>query len=151
MSIVKQAKAAILADLQNGLAPVDGADALLVCYDSPGTYQPNDMVAVGAVTREITTAGMAGSMSVAGTLHETFTIDVIVSVYRGGDQAQVVWERADDLVESVIGIVRADPTLGGTVLLAFPDRVDEPAAAWEDSHNGRVCECHVSIMCTALI
>lgn len=149
--IAKQAKAALLASLQTQIAPADPDTALLICYDTPGTYRPPDIIAVGAVTREITTAGMAGSMTVAGTLHVAFSIDVIVSVYRGGDDAQAVWERADDLVEDVITAVRADPTLGGAVLLAFPDRVDQPVADWEASHNGRVCECHVAIACTALI
>lgn len=148
-SITKAAKAWIYSALVAALTPVTG-ESLLVCYDEPGPNQPDDIVSVGAVDRSITRAGMIGSLG-AGAFQDTVTVHVTVSVYRGGDEAKTVFERACDLIDAVIDVIRADPTLGGIALRAWPKNFVVGEAAWEEDHKGRVSETDIPIECTALI
>lgn len=148
-SITKAAKAWIFSALDAALS-ADSGNSFLVCYDEPGPNQPDDIVSVGAVDRTLARAGMVGSLG-AGAFQDTITVHVIVSVYRGGDVAQTVFERACDLIDGVIDVIRADPTLGGIALRAWPKSFVVGAAAWEEDHKGRVSETDIPIECTAII
>jgi hypothetical protein len=108
--------------VKSGLVTMISTDAtiaadpeILVSYDEPlAGQQHNDVVFVGDVRREITTSAMVGNMQ-AGALEEGYTVEVVVSVFRGGDQARLVFERCAALVDLVIAALRVDPTVGGTV------------------------------------
>ncbi|PJN22419.1 hypothetical protein [Kitasatospora sp. CB02891] len=118
--------------------------SLLVCLDEPGTYQPADIVSVGRVARDISVSSMVGSGG-AGWLEEHYTIAIVIEVARG-DDAQSAFERAADLVDQVVAVVRTDPTLGGTVLVARPttNTID---VLWASDHTGRVGQAELSITC----
>lgn len=123
--------------------------AVLVSYGPPGTNQPDDLIVVGNVTREIVPYQMVGSGQ-AGWLDETYTIEVVASVFRGGDYGQVVLERASALADVVVAVVRTDPSLGGAVVVAHPSAV-EYEQNWDPDHKGRTVDATVSIRCRARI
>lgn len=119
--------------------------AVLVSYGPPGPNQPDDIIVVGSVSREIIPWQMVGSGG-AGWLDEIYTVDVVVSVYRGGDNGRVVMERACVLADIVVNVVRTDPSLGGAVVVANPAVVDyEPS--FDGEHKGRIVDVTVSIRC----
>lgn len=114
------------------------ADATIaVCYGPPslGDLAHDDWIAVQGYHR--TTSSLA---MVAGGgqfwLQENYTIEVVVSVYRGGDQAETVDERCAQLVACVENAVRTDPSLGGVVTEARPvEEQSEPS--WDEEGRGR--------------
>ncbi|GIG57395.1 hypothetical protein Lfu02_17670 [Longispora fulva] len=121
---------------------------VLVAYDSPGTYQPEDIVCVGDVHRQIAVHAAVGSGG-AGWLDETYTVHVIVECYRGGDNARLVFERAAALAAVAESAVRADPSIGGLALVARPVGVDYTSDAEED-HKGRTTRADLRIEVYAL-
>lgn len=125
--------------------PDNKSAALLVCIDDPGTYQPDDIVSVGGVTREIGVNSLVGGGG-AGWLEERYRITVDVEVYRGGDYPSVVFDRTSALVDVVIAVVRADPSLGGTVLVAKPV-TSTYEGSWQEEHEGRLGSATVEIEC----
>lgn len=150
VSIMKAAKGWLFTQLTASLTPADAKTGLLVSYDSPGTYLPPDIVAVRNGERSVAAAGMTGSMG-AGALQEQVDLLITIEVYRGGDNAQLVFERACDLVDATVAVVRADPTLGGVALRCAPLSVTYGEAAWTDDKSGRVCGCGVQVSAFALI
>lgn len=148
-----RAKAALLAALQASPAlqtPSGGLPPPLVCRDGPGTNVPPDVVSVGVMTNRATSkAAMVGSGG-AGWLDETYELQVIVSVFRGGDAAEMVDLRVAELEAAVEATVRADPSLAGTVLTAYPatSRVE---SSWDPDHKGRVADLFLEVSCQAQI
>lgn len=128
-------KAAIVAGVQAALTAVSDT-ATLVCYDEPGPAQPDDIVSIGRVDREVTALSLVGSGG-TGWLDEQYTIEVIVSSYRGGDDPQTVFERAASLADTVIEFVRSDPSIGGRVVVARPSHWTYEGT-WEPEHKGRI-------------
>lgn len=123
--------------------------SVLVSYDPPGPFQPDDIVMVGAVDRQVGPYQMVGSGG-AGWLDETYSIEVVVSVYRGGDDARTAFERACALADQVVFVVRTDPSLGGAVVVAHPEQSRyEPT--FEDEHKGRLVTVTIPIACRARI
>jgi hypothetical protein len=130
--------------------PVDTRASLLVCYDDPGTDEPEDIVSVGGVTRDINVNSMVGSGG-AGWLDERYTIALIIDVARGGpDAAGAVFDRSCALLDQVIAIVRADPTLGGAVLVGKPVSSQTEGLVLDD-HTGRQSVVNLGIECYARI
>lgn len=123
--------------------------AVLVCYDDPGPNVPDDIVSVGRVERQVTPRSMVGSGG-AGWLYETYTVEIIVSAFRGGDDSRTVFERCVSLSDSVIEAVRSDPSLGGVVLVARPS-LWVYQSEWDDEHKGRVATAVGQIECEASI
>jgi hypothetical protein len=114
--------------------PLSPRSSLLVCYDVPGPNQPDDIVSVGKIHRRLGVNSLVGGGG-AGWLEERYTVEVIVDVYRGGDDAQATYLRASTLVESAISLVRSDPTLGGAVVVAKPVS-DLTEVEWDEAHGG---------------
>jgi hypothetical protein len=131
-SAVGPARAALYAAIA---AQVDSA--VHVMYDEPnaGDVMVDDIISVGDVTQLETPYAMIGS-GAAGWTVETISLEITVSVFRGGDQAQVVFERAVALVDAVRRAVRADPTLAGTVVTAYPAGFDF-RSSWDEKGIGR--------------
>jgi len=123
--------------------------AVLVCYDEPGPNQPDDIVMVGDVERLVAPYQMVGSGQ-AGWLDEEYTVEVVVSCYRGGDDARTVFERACVLADQVVYVTRSDPSLGGAVVLAHPQTV-RYGSQWDDKHLGRIVTVTVDVRCRARI
>ena len=122
---------------------------VLVSYDEPGPHQPDDIVAVCDVDDTATVMRMVGS-GAAGWLDETMTVQVVCESYRGGDEAQAVFERAAVLAAVVCDVVRLDPQLGGIAIEAKPSRISY-ASQWEPDHKGRLCRATVSVSVYASI
>lgn len=87
---------------------------VLVSYDEPGPFQPDDIIAVMDVERENSIMQMVGSGG-SGWIEEEYTMDIVVACYRGGDYAKTVFERAAFLADVVVDVVRQDPSCGGLV------------------------------------
>lgn len=118
---------------------------LLVCYDTPGPDEPDDVVSVGKVERQFSIASMVGGGG-AGWLDEKYSLTITVDVFRGGDDPQYVYSRAATLMDAVVQLIRTDPSLGGLVLIARPDR-HSAEVDWDDKGLGRHCTAELTIEC----
>lgn len=110
--------------------------------------QWQDAVAVMAV-RESPTDGTIGMQR---RQHVDIRQDVAITVVRQtGDEGEV-HDRAYQLLDIIDAAIRADPTLGGTVLWCYSDEVqsdgitDESDAGW-----GRICALSVTFNSRAMI
>lgn len=149
MTIPASTVPAAVAYLHTNVTTAVNDPAVLVSYGQPGTRQPDDMIVVGDVSREVAPWQMVGSGQ-AGWLDEIYTINVVVSVFRGGDYAQTVMERACVLADVVVAVIRNDPSLGGAVTVAHPSMVDY-RQEWDQEHKGRLVDVTVSVRCRARI
>lgn len=141
-----------LYDQCTALLPLDQTDthaSLLVCFDQPGPNDPEDIVAIGGVRRQLKVAAMIGGGG-AGWLDEHYTVSVVIDVFRGGDSGQVAYLRAMDLANAVISIVRTDLTLGGHVIKAVPTG-DDAEVEWDSEHGGKHACVTVEIECVTRI
>ncbi|MET8624538.1 hypothetical protein ABZW30_12405 [Kitasatospora sp. NPDC004669] len=127
----------------------DANASLLVCLDAPGTYQPEDIVAVGKVDRTISISSMVGSGG-AGWLQEHYTIEITVECARATDDSQSAFERAAALIDQTTAVVRTDPTLGGIVLWSRPTRSDLETV-WADDHSHWVATGTLTVECNQRI
>ena len=123
---------------------------VLVCYDPPGTFQEDDLVAIGHdVTVTTGPHAFVGSGG-AGWLMESYVLSLTVNVFRGGDNATTVWKRAKVLSDAVDTVVRTDPTLGGVVQQAYPS-LAQYTSGWSEDHSGRVTQVDKEITVEAVI
>lgn len=108
-----------------------------VIYDepNPGDVMVDDVISIGDVAQIESPYAMVGSGG-AGWTTENLTLEVLVQSFRAGDQAQVVFTRAVALVDLVRRAVRADPTLAGTVVTAYPAGFDF-RSSWDEKGIGR--------------
>jgi hypothetical protein len=125
--------------------PLSTKSSLLVCYDQPGPNQPDDIVSVGKVHRQIGVSAMVGDGG-AGWLEENYTVEVLVDVFRGGDSAPAAYNRASGLVDAIVAVVRADLSLGGAVLRAKP-MSDLTEVEWDDDHGGQRATSTLEVSC----
>jgi hypothetical protein len=142
---IPAAKQAIFDAVRNQIT--DGA--VLVVYSQPGVDHPNDIVAVGNVrrtTKPVTFIGSGGD----GWIEETYRVDVVVSVFRSGDDFQGTEWAAWDLIADIEAAVRTDPSLGGVVIAAYPE-ASTLEAGWSADHKGVLAEGDCTIFCTARI
>lgn len=112
-------------------------------YDVPGTFLADDVVVVGDVDVSFAPLQMVGSGG-AGWLDEHYTVDVVVDVVRGADDAQGAFQRAATLAAAAIDIVRQDPSLGGLVIQAAPSRLTFESN-WQEDGKGRQTTAVLSI------
>lgn len=127
-------------------AALSGQD-VKVYYDVPGPGFPDDFIWLGTTEQTQEPARMVGSGG-AGWIDETYHQLIEVSVFRGGDESQVVFERACALVAQVEAVIRADPSLGGLVVAAHPAGTTYESD-WEASHMGRITEAQMRIQIQA--
>ncbi|MEW2302573.1 hypothetical protein AB0958_21815 [Streptomyces sp. NPDC006655] len=134
-----------------GLAPdpVNTRASLLVVFDAPGPNEPDDIVAIGRVRRQLQAGAMVGGGG-PGFLDEHYTVEIVVDVFRGSDSGQVAYTRAMDLANSVIAIVRTDLTLGGNVIKSQP-KGDDAEVEWDSEHGGKRACVTVEIECVTRI
>lgn len=123
------------------------ADPVLVTYDDPGPYEPDDIVMVGRIEGQSIPGRLTGGLGVTGALTEEYFIEVTVSCYRGGDQAQTAFEQGCTLTDAVVAVVRADATLGGNLVESWPAQTRHEPAVWDADHKGRVAEVTLHIFC----
>lgn len=125
VSVVPQVVAYLKTAIQTQLATTSTAtlrNATYVFAGDPTTPNlPDDFICVGAISRTVTRMAFVGSGG-RGALEEKFDVTVTVSSWRGGNTEEFVSNRAWTLIGFVEAAVRADPSLGGLVLQAFPSR-----------------------------
>jgi hypothetical protein len=121
----------------------------MVVFDQPGPNEPDDIVAIGRVRRQLQTGAMVGGGG-AGFLDEHYTVEIVVDVFRGSDSGQVAYTRAMDLANSVIAIARTDLTLGGNVIKSQP-KGDDAEVEWDSEHGGKRACVTVEIECVTRI
>lgn len=131
---------AVLFALVNGLTAnltqVDPETALGVAYmELPAKYDPRDSVVIGdAHTRTTKREQMVGSGG-AGWLYETYSIDIQIVSWQGGNNFQPVVERSWRLLSLTEAFVRSDPSLGGLVIEAYPSS-SKSSAGYMDNGKG---------------
>lgn len=130
-----------------GIANVGVTGTAQVVWAEPTTYLADNIVALGKVSREVTEAHMIGSGG-AGWLREAYTIDVVVSCFRGSNDFQSLAPDLWSLISFVETTVRTDPSLGGAVSRAKPARSDG-IGTWSDDHSGILYEGTVTVDCLA--
>lgn len=131
-------KAYLFAQFQANITPNANPDyPLLVSYDLPGTNQPPEMVVVSSVENRTTEPYQMIGSGASGWIYERYELSVIIAVFRGGDDAQDVYERAYAILGQVESIVRSDPSLGGLVVQAYPLH-SRDEATWEQKRMGRI-------------
>lgn len=136
MSTAPAVKAWLFGLLQTSLTGVAG-EGLLVVWNTPGKYLPGDVVSVGDVLNRVTDRAAFLGGGGAGYLDETYSLEVVVDVYRGGDNARAAEARGWDLLGQVEQLVRADLTAGGTPgVFALRPGAAEARGEWEDDHSG---------------
>lgn len=132
-----------LVDNLTTVIPADDGSAVLVCYDEPGPYQADDIVSVGTVELDYESGSFVGSGG-AGWLRERYSVTVTIDVFRGGDDPQYTYQRAQYLSDLVAALVRYDVSLGGTVVTATP-KSSTIESEWDDDHKGRHSVANVVI------
>lgn len=122
---------------------------VLVSYDDPGPGVTNDMVILGDTNRTVSRLALVGGGG-DGALDESYTLTVTATAYRGGDEPQLVFERACALADVVVDVVRLDPSLGSRVVECWPSAI-EHQSAWdtEDLDDGNVA--HLGRVATVVI
>lgn len=117
-----------------------------VYMDEPPTDPPpqDDVVMVGDIEQAWEPWELVGSGG-EGWLFEKYSIDVTVSVYRGGDVPREVLTQAASLVKQVCQVVRVDPSLGGNVLQAYPASANYKSGWSDEGASGRITEVEMKI------
>lgn len=127
-------------------AALAGTQDLKVYMDLPPNDPPNeqDVIVVGDIEQNLEPWQLVGSGG-EGWLYEKYSIQVLISVYRGGDVPQVVLTQAANLVYQVCDVVRLDPSLGGNVLQAFPASANYESGWSDEGASGRVTDVEMKI------
>lgn len=102
----------------NAATSLWAAEDVQVCYGHPGVNMADDLVVFGGLDTQQEPATMGAGRS----REEILTLEVVVSVYRGGgaEQEQVTAARAYELLGELETYVRVtDTTLGGAVRHCF--------------------------------
>lgn len=149
VSTAPQVKAYLVTQITNAVTP-DADSRLRVFYGPPATDLPNDVIVVGDVTARTTQhhAFVGGGGALAR--NETYTVAVEVDAFRGGDNAQLVEERAWTLAGVVETVVRTDPSLGGLVVEAWP-AAQGVTETWDETHLGRHARITVAVTVLAVL
>ena len=154
VSTVDAARTALYT-LINGETAVSLQPALTIA--KPGVYLglpagqnlPDDIIAIGSRVQQRSEphnlVGGGGSYW----LLEQYTIDVMVSCYRGGDDQSQAWSRMVALVAAVDDAIRQDPSLGNVIGVSWPAGHDYNLAYVED-HKGWLADCEISVMVKSL-
>ena len=138
-STVPAVKAYLFAQLDTAIS----GQNVKVYYAEPGPGFPDDVIWLGDTEQTYDPTQMVGSGG-QGWLYEAYHQIVEVSVFRGGDTPQAVFERACQIVAQIEAVVRADPSLGGLVTTAYPAGSNYESD-WSADHMGRITEAQVRI------
>lgn len=116
MTAVPAAISGLLALMRD--SAVLGVDSVLIC-DGPWLQRPEapDVVVIGWLPAEGPTVewhSRAASLR-EGDNREDFTIQGLVSAWRGDIDLKAARDRADSLLEAVRTAIHSDPSLGGAV------------------------------------
>jgi hypothetical protein len=124
-------KNALYAAAQQLYAGSPDTAQVLVSFGQPGTFEPDEIVKIGMITTDQSPA----TISTNRAREETLTLEVTVSVHRGGgpDQEQVASDRAYALLQLLADYVHhTDTTLGGAVRMCFLTSTESDGATDPD-------------------
>lgn len=127
------------------LTPSPGS-RLRVFYNDPGTDLPDDVVSVSNVLNRTTTYAAFVGGGGANYLDETYTIEIVIDAYRGGDNAITAEARAWVLEGAIEQLIRGDLTAGGTagVFDLRPGAVSA-AGTWSPDHLGHTVRLTLAV------
>jgi hypothetical protein len=123
---------------------------VVVQYGDMGTNVPPCFIAVGASVQAVNAPFEMVGTGGAGWIKETYRVEIQVSAFEGGSNFQATAEAAYTMWQAVAGVVRADPSLGGLVIVAWPASHDL-AQSWEQNHKGPTAEIRAEIEVEARI
>ena len=135
VSTVPSVKRYIAEEVTNAMVGrVAQGHGVLVSYDPPGRYRPDDIIAIGNLwDRQVSGFNMVGTGGKAW-LKEEYELEITSTVRRAGESLQVeAYERAHELNSIVESVVREDPSLGGRVIVARPRNTRDEADWGKDS------------------
>lgn len=140
---------AVLVYLQSAIGQqldTDPAASTIGLYlgELPTTDLPNDVVAIGNVTRTVVPETFVGS-GAQFWLNEKFTVAVTCSSWSGDNDGTAAMSRAWELVGYVEMAVRLDPSLGGQVNRSYPSQSKSPGPQFTESPVGMGCAITESI------
>ena len=130
------------------IAPINGI-SILVCEGPPGTYEPDDMVVIAEHIAHTAQPHQIIGTGSFGWLLEEFRVSVTVDVYRGGDDAATVRSRCLTLANAVDTAIRVDPSLAGSVFVAWPVE-HRYESSFDPDNKGRRMTCEIAILCRAV-
>lgn len=135
----------LTAGLTTNLTQYDPQTALSVAYiEQTGGYNAFDQVTIGDVgNRTVRRTQMVGTGG-AGWLYEEYTLDIEVMSWQGGQNLQLVVERAWRLLGQVEAFIRSDPSLGNLVIVAYPSS-SKSTAGYMDDKKGVSCVIDVTV------
>jgi hypothetical protein len=146
VSAVPAARTYLIAAINTSLASSPFTEPGVEVFNgAPDDQTPNDQIIVGEVRRE----GEAGAIVGSGGAHwrrEKFHVSITIESFVSGvnDAMAAVDLRAHALLSLVESAVRADPSLGGLALVAYPTHSDS-SYHWEKEHKGAFCQISLSI------
>ena len=123
--------------------------SVLITEGPPTLNQPDDLIVIGErINQQYAPHALVGSAG-SGFLHETFQVSIVIDVFRGGDNFTTTRSRCMALSKLCDDAIRNDPTLAGSVYLAYPsDHSYEQL--WEVDSKGTRVKCDMFIHCQAI-
>ena len=118
---------------------------ILVYYGDLTTDAPNDIIQIGTtVRRQMRPREFIGSYQGQAFL-ETYDIQCLVSAWSGSADPVAITQRAYTLLGYLETAVRTDPSLGSSIIDAYPAGSDGGEPVWTDDPQGRLCEITATI------
>lgn len=114
MPVTYKSTAPVLkAALFTALGARAGLSGVTISYGAPLPSAPREFIALGDISGSQEFAALGALRK-----DETYTLTVYCSVLREGNQQQTCTERAFTLASELEDLLRADPTVGGSVRVA---------------------------------
>ena len=143
VSTVPAAIAALTSQVNTQVAT--DASPIAVYYGEPPTDLPNDVIQIGTtVRRTMRPREFIGSYQGQAFL-ESYDISCLVSSWSGDADPVAITTRAYTLLGYLETAVRTDPSLGSTIIDAYPAGSDGGEPTWTDDPQGRLCEITATI------
>ena len=138
-------------NLQSAVTTPSGYAMGVVRGEPQDNLPLDEAIYVERVTNRVLTRQQMVGGGGLGYLREDYTIPVEVRVFRAGDLATDVDARAFELAGAVESAIRADLTLGGAVLEAWPENSDYVDEWLTEPRIGRRGSLTIQVHCWASI
>lgn len=150
-STVGTAITALVTAVQTQVNTDASASQILVAEATEQTDLPLEMIIVaeGEQTLNVRPFCFTGGMTSRNSMFETYNLDVTVSKYDGSYEPDIEIQRVYTLCGYVEAAVRNDPSLGGAVLIAYPEARRVTGPQWTENPAGLLMEVTIPIHCEA--
>lgn len=138
---------ALLAAITTTVAADSQANQILIAEVLEQADDPLEVILVAEAeeTLSIKPFCFTGGMTARNSMFETYTLDVKVSKYEGSYLPDDLIQRTFVLCGYVENAVRSDPSLGGTVLVAYPESRRVLSPEWAGEVAGLLMEVTIPI------